>query len=1065
MKMLMELKVTILNKTKAMIAYQQELVMRSNLFNLAFATLMSFSLLGCGLKFGEKKKENQIAEVQGTSCLKDSTASLKLFFAGDAEDEKLAEAFDCLQKSIVTFKENIRGQDKNSYTPGEVASFVTKNFVKDSALNLTPELMKSIMKAKVLLVGGTEELIQKSEVDAISSLIARLKPEVIRMNPHMKVITQKYSVESGELTEEKFNAAYRSMKIALKRLGGIVSSSEREYQLNDLMDLALEVLKMRNAPQDKIDFLLKAKLLIAKFKTSVLGGKPSLQGDEWIKFAAAGAELYMQTIRIKYFLKPLDEAKKAEKFKIYEQIAHDILSGLPELVDGRTDKAIRTADLVDLIDTALAAFPNLPLTGPLIQQVSKLKLVLLGTHSLGSEAWTVSDFKKLRDKLPKLFSMVQKVMDSLAHLKVKEEAFRKGEIKYEDFARAETVLLGVVENLTADIMHGYDLRDLKQLVISLKPLLKDQVNLPDDLEPLFSLVYAGKVALTGEQGPQLTIANLQLILKVGTRGFANYIEFMNFVKPFNLEEQEFTQNFVTWIAKSQNTLALELKLKPSHVLTTEELTNAILAAQSANMLNTKLRQESLTLAFNALWSNILNKPEDRLSGRPSLLGFNDSALVNLITEIVYWVENQKTLLGMYQTRPEFNKDELAQILQARIDGAKSSVSKASALELRRVVVANGYMNYNAKGYLKVLTDDVNRYVMRDLITANISKTLARVLIRAYSGDIERVNNLTGVTLAEIQSGFDNLKQVAYDLELLDPSNPSFISGRFMEASLFLSVSNGDEYANFEEMNHLVMHIFSGIKRGADLEIIAIKKCMKNENLLFSKKSEFDEDCLLNLYLEEDAAFADLPEFLKIKTDRKEDGQPRYTPEMNKAYYFSLLKAAGHVPKENKSVFLGDAALFPHVVQYIEMIYWRHDDNKNGLLEKDEALKAYPVFANLLTELTKSKRFFIKIPDLPGLFIYLLKNGNIPTVAAEMKPFLDFIKDYKCNKPDVPCQKGWEIQSSRHSLGKIFNFIAEASKPKPPTPDGEGAPTAPSVPPEQPTPVPVQPVATPQAQGA
>lgn len=1044
--------------------------MRSSLFNLAFAAVMSFSLVGCGLKFGEKKKENQIAEVQGTSCLKDSMASLKLFVAGEAEDEKLAEAFECLQKSIVTFKENIRGQDKNSYTPSEVAGFVTKNFVKDSSLNLTPDLMKSIMKVKVLLVGGTEDRIQKSEVDAISSLIARLKPEVIRLNPHMKVLVQKYTPESGELTEEKYDEAYRSVKITLKRLGGIVASCQREYQLNDLMDLAIEVLKMKNAPQEKIDFLLKAKPLIAKFKTSVLGGKPSLIGAEWVKFAAAGAELYMQSIRIKYFLKPLDESKKAERFKIYEQIAHDILSGLPELVDGREDKAIRTADLVDLIDTALVAFPELPLTGELVKQVSKLKLVLLGTHAQGADAWTVADFRNLRDKLPKVFAMVQKAIDSLEHLKVKAEAYRKGEIKYEDFARAETVLLGVVEILSAEIMHGYDLRDLKQLVISLKPLLKDKVNLPEDLEPLFALVYAGKVALTGEQGPQLTIANLQLILKVGARGFTNFIEFMNFVKPFNLEEKEFTQNFVTWIAKINNTLALELKLKPSHVLTTTELVNAILAAQNANMLKTKLQEESLTLAFNALWSNILNKPEDRLSGRPSLLGFNDSALANLTTEIVYWVENQKTILGMYQARPEFNKDELAQMLQARIDDAKSPVSKASALELRRVVVANGYMNYNAKGYLKILTDDVNRYVMRDLITANITKTLARVLIRAYSGDIERVNNLTGVTLAEIQSGFDNLKRVAYDLELLDPSNPAFISGRFMEASLFLSVSNGDEYANFEEINHLVMHIFSGIKRGDDLEVLAMQKCLKAENKMMRKKSEFDETCLLNMYLEENDSFADLPEFLKLKTDKKEDGSPRYTPEMNKEYFFSLLKAAGHIPKENKTVFLADASLFPHVVQYIEMIYWRHDTNKNGLLEKDEALRAYPIFASLLTELTKTKRFFIKIPDLPGLFIYLLKHGNIPTVAAEMKPFLDFIKDYKCGTPEAPlvCQKGWEIQSSRHNLGKIFNFIAEASKPKPPTPPtpddgtvaGGGAapaPEQPVVPPAQPVEQPVPPV--------
>ena len=200
--------------------------------------------------------------------------------------------------------------------------------------------------------------------------------------------------------------------------------------------------------------------------------------------------------------------------------------------------------------------------------------------------------------------------------------------------------------------------------------------------------------------------------------------------------------------------------------------------------------------------------------------------------------------------------------------------------------------------------------------------------------------------------------------------------------------------------------------------------------------------MLDLYLADDAPFADMPDFIKLKTDRTDAGEPKYTPEQNKTYYLSLLKAAGHVPNENKTVFLGDAALFPHVVQYIEMIYSSHDANHNGLLEKAEALSAFPIFKSLITVLAKPFTA-LKEPDMPGVFIYLLKNGRPPKTLKEKLVFAKFVKDHDCSKlPDTPCHVGWDILSTRHDLGKIFNFIAEATKPPPPN-ASDGVPVAPA----------------------
>ena len=134
----------------------------------------------------------------------------------------------------------------------------------------------------------------------------------------------------------------------------------------------------------------------------------------------------------------------------------------------------------------------------------------------------------------------------------------------------------------------------------------------------------------------------------------------------------------------------------------------------------------------------------------------------------------------------------------------------------------------------------------------------------------------------------------------------------------------------------------------------------------------------------------------------------------------MLKAAGYIPNDRKTIRIGDASLFPHVVQYIEMIYARYDSNKNGQLDKDEALVAFPVFKKTIKDVAKVFSPSLKDENLPGTFIYLLKNTKPPKSLVEKLAFASFIA-----KPDL-----WVIQTTRLDLGKIFNLIADSTKPVP-----------------------------------
>lgn len=809
--------------------------MFSKLLIFSFSAVL-FLTLGCGLKLGEKNKEENIAEIKSASCVRQSMDQLKLFFAGDATDEQVSESLICLQNVLISFKDNIRGQKQNSYTPDEIANFLSKQFLKDDT-EFSKEFLAEIMKLKVALVGGITKGITRNEIEAISNFVARLKPEVVKLNPHMKVIVSKWSPESDQqVKEKKFLDAKAALEVFLNRVALLLASTGRGYELNDLVNLVVEAAKFSKSDDEIINKISTAKTLIIKFKETMIGGNTSLTGSEWVPFAKTLGEIFSQSLRYKYFFDFLKDHQRAEKLKVHRQVFSDVLTLIHDL----------------------------------------------------------------------------------------------------------------------------------------------------------------------------------------------------------------------------------LYFKESHVFGTSELSDLVLTAQKLDYINAKPEQKKFTQKgldslLNALWQNILNKPEDRMA-KKFLPGFNSTALQILTDELNYWFENQIIVAELFVDKNEYTKKDLLAELAKK-------TKTINSIELYKVVAANGLMNFDDKGYLKILTETNGLYHIKDLNSANLTRTFSRVFIRSYANDLERVNKLSGVTLDEAQFAFDQLKEFIFNLELVEPSNVTFIASRFREANLFLSVSNGDNIADFEEINHLVLHILSGIERADSLKDIAMNKCLKAKAEIMSR-TEFNQNCLLDLYFNEENSFAEMPGFAKLKTEKDEKNELKVSPAENKVYYLNLLKAAGYVPNSSapepeKTVFLADANLFPHVVQYVEMIYFRHDTNRDGFLQKDEAIKAFPVFAELLRPAQQQFKFNDK--ELIGFFVWLLKKGSI-TPILDMKAFT---KDYECNlnNDSKTCAKDWTINTSRIGIGRVFDLIARLTAPKPapaspttpapaPKPEEPAPPVVPSAP--APAPAPAEP---------
>ena len=137
----------------------------------------------------------------------------------------------------------------------------------------------------------------------------------------------------------------------------------------------------------------------------------------------------------------------------------------------------------------------------------------------------------------------------------------------------------------------------------------------------------------------------------------------------------------------------------------------------------------------------------------------------------------------------------------------------------------------------------------------------------------------------------------------------------------------------------------------------------------------------------------------------------------------LLKAAGHEQNPEHLVKFEYLDLYPHVAQYIEMLFNKFDTNRDGVLDKFEAVAAYPTYEKIVAEVLEKLGVGGVFPQPErrmGIFLYLLKKGRFYEGKEEFKEFQTFIND----KRDMNTTDKWNMQATRLTLGGLFNFLAD-----------------------------------------
>lgn len=1009
-----------------MIVLQEPSNMLFNFKNFKLVFLLGLLFItSCGLKIGEKPKQENKIEVASVACLNNSIETLKRIFKAEANDAEVAPAFNCLSETVKTFSTSIQGQNKSYFTTEELVYFLNRNIITQGS-KIPDSLARELMKIKVSFLGGEKEVLTKNELDQLRLVIDFITPEAVLLNPHMNIIVKKWNPSNltPEEKEYKFNEAHKALTVFSDKLFSQFSKSPTGYDINSGIDLIKEFLAFNESSSETISHIENYRGIAVAVKKNLIGDtSPIIQSSDWRVVSHALSDTVF-LIQRSYYFTSLEASgntySQNNSLSRYGLLAQDIATDVYGVLDMQNSKSVTLTQIAETFNEVFKAFElNLELNESIMKDITLIKnAVINNSDESPINSWSKNDFYLLSFKMNTLFREIGIMLSQIDEMD-QDSAWKTD---YTVFNKAEYNFVQSLERLVPIIDGRYDLQYVSPLLNSLKQagLIKSDVFI-QDYEKYYNTIVSTKKLFTAVDGTSLKSNDLKNLISLLGQGYFHFLEYNNYIKLFDYKNEVFAEKFLNLLPKIKQTLSDALDQNQNGFFSTEDFLNLYTVACTDLKLKSFLSPESLKIVLDALWTNILIDFNHRISGQ-ILPGFNKEALNNLYFYVKLLFDSNYLAQNILKANPSPHQAELISSIHSEMNNTQDPYTLQILKEMEAAFSGPVPLT-TQNGLLKILDPQSNVYSYADLQMSNIVRVAARIITLSYSTSISEIFKMdqmqSQLTRPELQFAFDQLKSVLYEKDIVNPLTVDFIGKRFQDANLFVSRSNGDDFLSYLEIHDIAIHMITGSARAVKTHDNIYNHCLTPAALPLNRKTEIYDLCLLETYFLFDDGFEYIPQHLSQK---KILGEAQF-----KEYSYNLLLAAGLIANEKQIVLLDDADNLPHIVQYIEMMYAKYDFNQDGQLTKDEALAAFPTFKNLIKKVVSSMESGSKIKEeqYPGVFIYFLKYGRAPKTVIEKLQFMSFISN----------EKKWIVNATRWDIGVVFQFIAASSSPAP-------APTAP-----------------------
>ncbi len=1019
----------------------------------ALCLVLVVSQMSCTPKVGEAPPDAKDLGIKPTPCLDKATQSLGDFARGNAEPQALSEAWGCLSSAFTEFKKYVRGRESDRYSSQELATFIEDNFIEKNPINLrkrkiSPELQVQFMKIKIILIGGSLEYLTRAELSDVINLFGEFRRMSLAINPSMKILTMNWKPDSqlndSQLLE--FENANIAIQDFVKDFSSLVKKNNPSYDLNDIPIFLKELEQFSEDTWEWLPRLDQYIPLIKKIKKAIAGGDESLvTPSEWRIFMLLGGRSYVQFLRYYYFISPNLEDISGNRAAYIARTFEDIFSIFQDLVAEKPSKQVSRIETAEILEAIANVWKGFKTSDNFVYEIMKIKRVVLG----GSiEFWNSKDFESAKFKVNRLKEMITAI---LPHRRVytmdwdpQSETYEEANVQFEN---ARFHLSRALKELGGQFEEGYSSTDLISLLNEIEKLYPSEEGkksiasvvtqyscvAKDVKRILFDELQTGIRCQFNNGKPEnwnIEKSQWSKLLEIGAQFYTAYLQYHYFVHKSEFRSAKDSER-MSWFGNDTINLLLSILQKRANpLLKTEEIATLLKDMVDSDVLPKEIKPATVDQLAYAVVNNILNPAEDRLNNvRPA--GINAHLLNNASYEFNIWSKLDLFFIDLYEKKQsDLLNSEIAAEINIALEQNKDDAHLMAALnEMSLVFNIKVPMTLDKQGRVLISSNNSNqRYSLYTLRQYNLYRLLARTLLRSYGLNLNRIHKYTGLKKCEAEAAYKDLGTVFMDIGMLDATNKSFITSRFTEANIFLPHSDGNQYASFQELHDLLTMIFSGFKIDNSLKVDLLKDCPPGGSDNYSRfHDKIPLACLRSSYKKNIYRdFASLPEYLRYFE--------KVSPAAWNESFFQNLKAAGHVPNAQQIVKAGEAALFPHIIQYTEMLFAKFDQNKDGILSKSDAIKAFnPTFKGILKELAKKQiqSGTIDESELEALFTFIVKYARIPNcdksfvVACLFEEDIILWLSWKKNY----LESDQTIYADRNQVARILGLIAdEVRKP-------------------------------------
>lgn len=967
------------------------------------AVLLCASVLAsCTLPLNEKApiQEPPATKIGFESqCLKGVLPVMREFAKGDARPEDVAGVWRCFGGALDLFYKKVRGSSREVYAPREVATFFEDYFLSEVRIN--DRLLGEIMRLKKILVGGDDRQITREELRRLMSFAEEAEGMSLRVLPYMKVFSLNWQPGSqGDLRRDLdfFEEANREIQATAKQLGDRIASNGQGYELDHLPVLLDEIEKLYGENWKFLDQLDRVFPLVYKLKTSLVGGEETVvAASEWRPFHLLLGRGYIQYLRYHYFIEKSPEGGGGRRIVYIFNSIDDLFSYMGDMVREKPTGSLSKDELKEVARCLKGLFPDLEISGPLIDEAMKIKQLVFG----GSQTeFHPGEFDLARTKVDGFRHIAEKGHEYLPFYTMEWDPSKAPASARKDFEAAEANLLDLAVRLGGLLETSYDLRGLSRLAHEVgKTFPREEGPTWGELvdKYLDALVVAKNIALN-DQTTVVAKSQWPDFLKVSGQVYGRVLFHRYFMREIALTRGRGLDLLTELIDSSLLIVdqALDRRSRSGDgLIRFEELDRVLVVARELGMLPGSMRVPVLQPLVRVVLKKFLVRPELRLAGRAPN-GLSKEATRVARAEYGAWVKGQKLVERMFGSQNGLTGPEILRHLR----GQGQSLE---ARELRMSMETPVPLTFDDDGRWYFSANRPVQYTPSTMYRINLARLIARLVIQGYAGEMSRITSYAGFTKAEANELFRDVREFAIDLGLLDRDNTTFAESRFLEANLFAPHADGNEIANYAEGVDLVLLIMSGLQLDKSMKAEFNRSCRPT-----SAQQERDRriqiSCFLSSYRRQfSRIFTSMPEF-SAYADRLSDSE-------FDSMMINFLKATGWIDDRSGTVRIGDTALVPHVIQYAEAVLHRFDSDRNGVLNRPEALSGYPLFRGVLLMVSG----FDSDKILKGAYAYVLVHGKMPETLAEKMEFMAFW----INRED-----SWPIEADRKRLAQVLGYIAD-----------------------------------------